>query len=540
MRKIELLKLLPENWSVRKIQTTLNLKSNHLIVDMKNLREGIVKVNMPRETGLSAENVQLVKDFYEREDNSRQLPGRKDVKSIKQPDGTRKLIQKKLILSNLKELYETFKKESTLKIGFTKFTLLRPQHCVLAGSAGTHTVCVCVYHQNVKLMLEGNDNSLYFIFPNSLVTTTIHKFSFFALGCNFKTLIENNTWFDGEYKSYSDLLRKFVCLQPTESCYFRVCGNCPKNTEIKECIEEVFEINAIEEISYKAWISTDRCKLINVTSDSSEFIDSLIESLEKLVQHDYIAKTQSKYYQELKNNLREGELLVTLDFSENYAVVIQDAVQGFYWNNTNIAILPSVVYYKENGSLKNLSFLGVLENTIHDTISVYMFQNRLIELIKLKIPNVNKIYYFTDGAPQHFKNKKNFKNLCLHNEDFGINAEWHFFATAHGKGPCDGLGGMVKSQARKACLQFGSQRNILNAADFYEWGQSKFQSINFIYCSNEDYIQTSKLLEERFYTLRAIKGTLEFHAFIPEEDSSLKIRTKKVSISSDSKIFKMK
>lgn len=154
-KKIEWLMLLPENWSIRKIQTTLNLKSNHLIIDMKNLREGKIKVSVPRKTGLSAENEQFVKDFYEREDNSRQLPGKKDVKSIKMPDGTRKLIQKKLILSNLKELYESFKKESTLKIGFTKFTLLRPPHCVLAGSAGTHTVCVCVYHQNLKLMLEG-------------------------------------------------------------------------------------------------------------------------------------------------------------------------------------------------------------------------------------------------------------------------------------------------------------------------------------------------------------------------------------------------
>lgn len=375
---------------------------------------------------------------------------------------------------------------------------------------------------------------------NSLETTIIYSFSLFVLGCNFKTLMKNNEWFDEEYGSYSDLLKKFVCLEPTESCYFRICENCPKNTEIKERIEEVFEKNYIEEISYKAWMSTDRCKLINVTSDISEFIDSLIESLEKHLQHDYIAKTQSKYYQQLKNNLKEGELLVTLDFSENYAVVIQDAVQGFYWNNTNIAILPSVVYYKENGSLKNLSFLGVLENTIHDTISVYMFQNRLIELIKLKIPSVNKIYYFTDGAPQHFKNKKNFKNLCLHYKDFGINAEWHFFATAHGKGPCDGLGGMVKSQARKACLQFGSQRNILNASDFYEWGQSKFESVDFIYCSNDDYIKTSQVLEERFSNLRAVKGTLEFHTFIPEVDLTLKIRTKIVSVSNDSKVFKIK
>lgn len=80
----------------------------------------------------------------------------KDTKTCKMPDGTKVHKQKKLILSNLKDLYALFKKEyPSVKIGFTKFSMLRPSHCVLAGSSGTHTVCVCIYHQNVKLMLEG-------------------------------------------------------------------------------------------------------------------------------------------------------------------------------------------------------------------------------------------------------------------------------------------------------------------------------------------------------------------------------------------------
>jgi len=32
-------------------------------------------------------------------------------------------------------------------------------------------------------------------------------------------------------------------------------------------------------------------------------------------------------------------------------------------------------------------------------------------------------------------------------------AEWHFYATAHGKGVCDGLVGTVKRLAAKASLQ---------------------------------------------------------------------------------------
>ena len=33
----------------------------------------------------------------------------------------------------------------------------RPRNCILAGASGTHTVCVCVHHENVNPMLDAVD-----------------------------------------------------------------------------------------------------------------------------------------------------------------------------------------------------------------------------------------------------------------------------------------------------------------------------------------------------------------------------------------------
>ena len=66
---------------------------------------------------------------------------------------------------------------------------------------------------------------------------------------------------------------------------------------------------------------------------------------------------------------------------------------------------------------------------------------------------MKQIYYFSDGAASQYKNRKNFLNLCYHHTDFGIAAEWHFSATSHGKGACDGVGGTVKRLAARASLQ---------------------------------------------------------------------------------------
>jgi hypothetical protein len=56
----------------------------------------------------------------------------------------------------------------------------------------------------------------------------------------------------------------------------------------------------------------------------------------------------------------------------------------------------------------------------------------------------NYIYYIYDGSAAQHKNRKNFMSLCFHEKDFGDTAEWHLYATFHGKGPCDGVPGTVK------------------------------------------------------------------------------------------------
>ena len=87
----------------------------------------------------------------------------------------------------------------------------------------------------------------------------------------------------------------------------------------------------------------------------------------------------------------------------------------------------------------------------HDTITVHLFQH-LLFLEEMFGEKPKKVFYFSDGCAGQYKNCKNFKNLCHHSVDFGFEAEWLFFATSHGKGPCDGVGGFLKRMATKASL----------------------------------------------------------------------------------------
>lgn len=85
------------------------------------------------------------------------------------------------------------------------------------------------------------------------------------------------------------------------------------------------------------------------------------------------------------------------------------------------------MYFNDDEAiLQHFSFVIISECLIHDTIAVHLFQRFLISFLKNKMhPTlIKKIFYFSDGAAAHYKNRNFFINLCYH-EDFGMPAEWH-------------------------------------------------------------------------------------------------------------------
>ena len=57
------------------------------------------------------------------------------------------------------------------------------------------------------------------------------------------------------------------------------------------------------------------------------------QKLATLMGHDFIARMQAQFLQEVNSSLDEHEFHVVGDFAENYAFVVQDASQSFHWNN---------------------------------------------------------------------------------------------------------------------------------------------------------------------------------------------------------------
>ena len=198
--RVQLLTLAPRSESVTFVAQQFNA-SKYLVQKSRAVfgEKGIL--GMPDQYhghGLSDDVKNIVKLFYQQDEYSRTMPGKKDFVSIKRNVH----MQKRLLLCNVNELFAQFKEEHpNIKICRSSFASLRPKWCVTVDTTGSHSVCVCIYHQNVKLMIDA---------------------------CKFKT----------DQHTLTDLI---VCDRNNRDCMIHRCDSCPGVEPLREHLLAEFQ-----------------------------------------------------------------------------------------------------------------------------------------------------------------------------------------------------------------------------------------------------------------------------------------------------------
>ncbi|KAK3929167.1 ARL14 effector protein [Frankliniella fusca] len=481
------LSVLPRSMSVEKIREYFNV-SKRLVKNTKSLvdRSGILctpnkKLGRPK----SEEILDAAKRFYLRQDISKELPGKNNFVTVRE-NGVRERRQVHLLMANIRHVHEEFlKNHPDMQLSLSKFASVRPKECYLASKSGMHNVCVCTIHENPKLMFKG---------------ARLNTIS--ALKCN----------------SVTDCIKYFVCGQPTTECYFRTCEKCPDKTLFSNIIQNHFDSEMVEEVTYNQWECTDRGNIITKISSIEDFVEDLVTLLEDLVTHHFIFKEQSSYFNERLNTLKDGEVVIVGDFAENYSFLVQNSIKAMYFNQKQSTIHPfSVTYWDPISAKKEQKCFAVISDYMdHSTVAFYAFQRKLLEELKKRNINMKMVYYFSDGCSGQYKNKKMAANVWYHEKDFGVPAQWHFFATSHGKSACDGIGGTLKRLASyysKQHTEPGSQ--ITTPRRLFEWAQENIKGICSLWVSTQEVAEVEKLLQVRFNSAYKIDGIKSSHSIIP-------------------------
>ena len=234
--------------------------------------------------------------------------------------------------------------------------------------------------------------------------------------------------------------------------------------------------------------------------------------LMKLFPHSFIAIQQSNSFRNHKQFLKNETVICLRDFSKNYAFNVQDEAQGYHWTHNSCTVHLVICYYSINGDLQHciLCFFSIDLN--HDVRMVYEIQE-IICFLKNKLGSIIKVEYYTDDCASQYKNCKTFVNLCKHEKDFDVCAEWSFFATSHGKSACDGIRGKVKRSTALESLKKPVTNQILNLKQMLERCQSTILKIHFQEIHQQVLEKTTNWLQQRFVYASTIKDTRSFHNF---------------------------
>ena len=165
----------------------------------------------------------------------------------------------------------------------------------------------------------------------------------------------------------------------------------------------------------------------------------------------------------------------------------------------------------------------------HDTCFVHEVQRLTKEFIKETHPLVTFVHHYSDGCAKQYRNYKNFLNFCFHHYYFLLSADWTFFATSHGKSPCDGIGGTVKRLTARASLQRPINDQILGLDSMSSFCSSNIKSISFHKVTKEQMVPIREQLEKRYKEGSTVPGTPSYHFYEPVPYREMAVRYKRVS-----------
>ena len=187
-------------------------------------------------------------------------------------------------------------------------------------------------------------------------------------------------------------------------------------------------------------------------------IKTLVPAINAITKHLLLAKCQANFLRAKKESLKVNEMIVLGDFAENYQFLVQDEIQSYPWSKEYYTLHPLIVYFINDD--RNIQHNPLI--TITTTIQILFLKCKQSLLITFK--KTFHLWIRSSFFRQlcSTKNRKTFINLCRHQQDFNMDAEWIFFATSNGKSPCDGVGKFVKRYFAKCSLQIPLHDQILS------------------------------------------------------------------------------
>ena len=256
---------------------------------------------MKRANSLNKVDTEAVTAFLEQDLNSCVAPGKKDCITKRQVKK-----QKRYLNSDLRKLYVEYLRSSDRHMSYSSFCRLRPFWLVKPRVSARDT-CMCVKHVNME---------------------------FRAQKLRYLGVLDS--------KSTRELCDVMCCSSTSKKCMHSECATCQTK---KLPVTVLTSEKANEQTHYQQWMSRteqrqDRKKnpltvKVMVKSKIVSTIEELVTGTEKLLpaymSHVYNVGHQYASMHEIKLQLAANEIMILIDFSENYRCKYSEEVQSAHF-----------------------------------------------------------------------------------------------------------------------------------------------------------------------------------------------------------------
>lgn len=357
--------------------------------------------------------------FFERDDNTTLTPGIKDTITRHKTK-----MQKRYLNDTLLSLHKKFTNEQKCKISYQTFCKCRPFWAV-QKDINKRDTCKCMLHENMHLII-------YKLKINNLI----------------------------QEKNAQEIIKNVCCKDTKEKCLSRQC---------EECINENVRVNndyeKTDTLMYEQWKVIKETRVIKgcekiikrtvkikIRATKAELVNALIASLPEFFCHERNLRHQSSIVRKIKSGLKINDVLIHMDFSENYQCKYAEEVQSAHFGSSKpqLSLHTVVVYRKGIGSDPvPTSFCTVSENLSHDAFAIMAHLEPIFSFVKYNYPEINNFHFVSDGPTTQYRNKTIFSLIQRYLSKM-LEAEmirWHYSEKGHGKGAPDGIGATIKRSA---------------------------------------------------------------------------------------------
>lgn len=237
-------------------------------------------------------------------------------------------------------------------------------------------------------------------------------------------------------------------------------------------------IHTEDSIKYCKWVSRKEQrqnektkKMITVQLTKKEIYSCPISEililfkieLESILKHEYNIYHQYNVVENLKDNLKDDDCFVLIDFSENYSCKYGSEVQSVHFGATKqqLTIHTGVIWTTSFTQ----GFATISKSLRHDSAAVMA---HLLDIFYYYLPQldyVKTLHFMSDGPTTQYKNRTMFYLIIHLLPKYYSQIEritYNFSESGHGKGPADGIGAAIK----RICddkVSYGQDISDLNA-----------------------------------------------------------------------------